>query len=106
MEILSSENEHNKGITQHELLWKTLASVERIETALVGNSLSNNKGLVHKVEAQGQLIDEINKRVVALEYIEETEEKTSKNAKSTWNTIASWVAAVAAAIALIFSFKK
>lgn len=97
MEIINEKNEHL------ELLFKTLASVERIETALIGNTLNNNKGLVHKVEAHAELLEDIDKRVLMLESSLENDENTEKKTHSLWGTIATWVAAVAAVLAAIFS---
>jgi len=97
MEELSPKDEHR------ELLWRTLASVERIETALVGNSFNNHKGLVHKVEAHAELLEDIDKRVILLEANLDNDENTEKKNHSLWGTIATWVAAIAAVLAAIFA---
>ena len=72
MEELSPKDEHR------ELLWRTLASVERIETALVGNSFNNHKGLVHKVESHAELLEDIDKRVILLEATLDNDENSEK----------------------------
>jgi hypothetical protein len=97
MEELSPKDEHR------ELLWRTLASVERIETALVGNSFNNHKGLVHKVEAHAELLDDIDKRVLLLESSLDNDENTEKKTHSWLGIVATWVAAIAAVLAAVFA---
>lgn len=97
MDETSPKDEHR------ELLWRTLASVERIETALVGNSFNNHKGLVHKVEAHAELLEDIDKRVILLEASLDNDENTEKKTHSWLGIIATWVAAIAAVLAAIFA---
>jgi len=97
MEILDNNDEHK------QLLWKILSSVERIDATLIGNSYTNNKGLIHKVEAQGDLLEHIDKRVLMLESSLDNDENTEKKTNSLWNTAAAWLAAVAALAAAIFA---
>jgi anti-sigma-K factor RskA len=97
MEILDNNDEHK------QLLWKILSSVERIDATLIGNSYTNNKGLVHKVEAHGELLEDIDKRVLMLESSLDNDENTEKKNQSLWGTIATWVAAIAAVLAAVFA---
>ena len=97
MEETSPKDEHR------ELLWRTLASVERIETALVGNSFNNHKGLVHKVEAHAELLEDIDKRVILLESSLDNDEKSEKKTHSAWSIVIAAVASVAAVVAAIFA---
>jgi hypothetical protein len=98
--------ETNKQITQQELLWKILNSVERIDTTLIGSAYTNYKGLVHRVEEHGTILKTIDERVNKLEFSSVSEEKVSKKSNSFLATVASWVAIIIAALALIFSSKK
>lgn len=99
------EEENNRNITQQELLWKILASVERIDTTLIGSAYTNYKGLVHRVEEQGENLKSIDERVNKLEFNSEQGEKLQKKSHSVWGLAASWAAAIIAIIALIFSKK-
>jgi len=101
-----NQEEQDKPITDQEILWKILHSVEKIDSVLIGTAYTNNKGLVHKVEEHGIAIEGIDKRLREVELGAKTEEKLEKKSNSFWGVAASVAAAIVAFIALIFSFKK
>ena len=102
-----SEEEHKNIMLSHDqLLWKIVSSVERIETTLIGNAYTNNKGLVHKVDTHSELIESIDKRVLSLETISEDDENIQKKTHSFLGVAATWIAAVAAVAAAFFAAKK
>jgi hypothetical protein len=101
----NQEDEQNQELSQQEILWKILASVERIDTTLIGNAYTNNKGLVHKVDAHEEKIESLDRRINKIELSNQTEEKLEKKNHSVWGIAASWAAAIIAIIALIFSKK-
>lgn len=97
--------EEQDKISDQEILWKILRSVEKIDATLIGTAYTNNKGLVHKVEEHGIAIEGIDKRLREVELGARTEEKLEKKSHSIWGIAASWAAAIIAIIALIFSKK-
>ena len=101
-----NQEEQDKPITDQEILWKILHSVEKIDSVLIGTAYTNNKGLVHKVEEHSVAIGNIDKRLREVELGAKTEEKLEKKSNSFWGVAASVAAAIVAFIALIFSFKK
>ena len=70
---------------------------------MVGNTLNNNKGLVHKVESHAELLEDIDKRVLMLESSLENDENTEKKTHSWLGIAASWIAAIAAVLAAMFT---
>ena len=97
--------EEKPDVSNVQLLWKIVYSVEKIESVLIGNAYTNNKGLVHKVEAQGVQLDDIDSRVRDLEMTATQEDKSEKKVHSLWSIAASWLAAAVALAALIFATK-
>jgi hypothetical protein len=101
-----TKEEQDKAISDQEILWKILHSVEKIDATLIGTAYTNNKGLVHKVEEHGVAIEGIDKRLREVELGAKTEEKLEKKSNSFWGVAASVAAAIVSIIALLFSFKK
>lgn len=100
---LPHEDDEIKKDETRDILWKILHSVEKIDATLIGTPYTNGKGLVHKVEEQGVLLEELDKRVGKIESSFQTEEKIEKKSHSVWGLAASWAAAIVAVIALIAS---
>jgi hypothetical protein len=101
-----NQEEQEKIVSDQEILWKILHSVEKIDATLIGTAYTNNKGLVHKVEEHGVAIEGIDKRLREVELGAKTEEKLEKKSHSFWAVAASVVAAIVSFIAFVFSFKK
>ena len=98
--------EHEDELKKEEIrdvLWKILSSVEKIDATLIGTAYTNGKGLVHKVEEQGILLEDLDKRVGKIESSFQVEEKIEKKSHSVWGLAASWAAAIVAILALIAS---
>jgi hypothetical protein len=100
------QTQEEQKISDQEILWKILHSVEKIDATLIGTAYTNNKGLVHKVEEHSVAIDGIDKRLREVELGTKTEEKLEKKSNSFWGVAASVAAAIVSIIALLFSFKK
>lgn len=101
----TNEDLHKKTMVSHEqLLWKIVSSVEKIEGVLIGSAYTNNKGLVHRVEAQGDMLSLLDDRVAKLEDVRINEEKSSKKNHSLIAIAISGVAALAAIFAAVVAY--
>ena len=101
-----NQEEQDKPISDQEILWKILHSVEKIDSVLIGTAYTNNKGLVHKVEEHSTAIESLDKRLSAVEFSSKTEEKLEKKSHSFWGVVAAVSASIVSILALAISYFK
>ncbi len=101
-----NQEEQEKPISDKDILWRILTSVEKIDAVLIGTAYTNHKGLTHKVEEQGAAIENLDKRLSAVEFSSKTEEKLEKKSHSFWGVVAAVSASIVSILALAISYFK